>query len=44
MGFQMSSSSNVNNDNVIKINLNVNQDDISYNDAFEWGLENNARK
>lgn len=44
MSFQMSSSTNMNNDHVIKINLNVNQDGISYNDTFEWGLENNVRK
>ena len=40
MSFQMASSSNFMNENCVLINLNINQDEIVYNDTFEWATNN----
>ena len=40
MSFQMASSGNFMNENCVLINLNINQDEIVYNDTFEWATNN----
>ena len=39
MNFQMTST-NSNNENVVRIHLNINQDEFQYSDTFEWGMNN----